>query len=136
MVHVSVGLDDSLLQCLDDRLGGRVRLDLPRRLDEGDAVAVVLLDAGCHGKDVGVEAAFEHLADDLLARRKLLAAAQLEPRRHDHQAPLPDGLPPAVGALDFVVCRHVHARDLGVVEPLLDADLVFRGMLSALSNAR
>ena len=40
---------------------GRLRLDPARRLDEVDAVVVVLLDAGGDGEDVGVE-------DDVLGR--------------------------------------------------------------------
>ncbi len=44
--------------------------DLPRRLDEGDAVAVVLLDAGGDGEDVGVE-------DDVLGREARLLGQQL-----------------------------------------------------------
>ena len=36
-------------------------LDLPRRLDEGDTIAIVLLDARCHGEDVRIE-------DDILGR--------------------------------------------------------------------
>ena len=45
-------------------------LDLPRRLDEGDAVAVVLLDARRHREDVGIE-------DDVLRRKADLLGQQL-----------------------------------------------------------
>ena len=38
-----------------DPRAGAGRLDLPRGLDEGDGVVVVLLEAGGHGQDVGVE---------------------------------------------------------------------------------
>ena len=48
----------------------QVRADLPRRLDEGDAVAVVLLDAGGDGEDVRVE-------DDVLGREADLLGQQL-----------------------------------------------------------
>ena len=46
------------------------RGDLPRRLDEGDAVVVVLLDAGGDGEDVGIE-------DDVLGREAGLFGQQL-----------------------------------------------------------
>ncbi len=45
-------------------------LDLARGLDEGDAVAVVLLDAGGDGEDVGIE-------DDVLGRKADLLGEQL-----------------------------------------------------------
>ena len=49
---------------------GRVAVISPRRLDEVDAVIVVLLDAGRHGEDVGVE-------DDVLGREAGLLGQEL-----------------------------------------------------------
>ena len=55
---------------------GRVCADLPRRLDEVDAVVVVLLDAGRDGEDVRVE-------DDVLGRKAGLFGQQLVGARAD-----------------------------------------------------
>ena len=55
---------------------GSVSRDLPRRLDEVDAVAVVLLDAGRDGEDVRVE-------DDVLGREADLLGQELVGARAD-----------------------------------------------------
>ena len=76
---------------------GRVCADLPRRLDEGDAVAVVLLDAGRDGEDVRVE-------DDVLGRKAGLFGQKLVGARADRDLALE-----RVG-LALLVERHHHDR--------------------------
>ena len=97
----------------------QLRLDLARRLDEGDAVGVVLLDAGGDGEDVGVE-------DDVLGRKADLLGQQLVGALADRHLAR-DGV-----GLALLVERHHHhggavAQHLpGVVEEgvlaLLHAD--------------
>ena len=66
---------------------GRVRGDLAGRLDEVDAVIVVLLDAGGDGEDVGVE-------DDVFRREAGLFGQQLVGARADLDLARPGvGLP-------------------------------------------
>ncbi len=77
---------------------GSFCLDLPRRLDEGDAVAVVLLDAGGDGEDVGVE-------DDVLGREADLLGQQLVGPLADRHLAL-DG----VGLALLVERHHHHGR--------------------------
>jgi hypothetical protein len=55
--------------------------DLPRRLDEGDAIAVVLVDAGGDGEDVGVE-------DDVFGREAGLLGEQFVGARADRNLAL------------------------------------------------
>ncbi len=76
---------------------GQGLADLPRRLDEGDAIAVVLLDAGRDGEDVGVE-------DDVLGREVGLFGQKLVGARADRDFPLE-----RVGLALFVE-RHHHDR--------------------------
>ena len=100
-------------------------LDLPRRLDEGEPIAVVLLDAGRHGEDVGIE-------DDVLGRKADLLGQQLVGALADRHLAL-DGV-----GLALLVERHhddgraVAQHLLGVLQErrlaLLHADRVDDGL--------
>ena len=76
---------------------GQGLADLPCRLDEGDAIAVVLFDAGRDGKDVRVE-------DDVLGRKVGLFRQKLVGARADRDFSLE-----CVGLALFVE-RHHHDR--------------------------
>ena len=85
----------------------QVGADLPRRLDEGDAVAVVLLDAGGDGEDVGVE-------DDVFGREIGLLGEQLIGARADRDFALQ-----RVGLALFVERHDDHRRAIGAHQPRL-----------------
>jgi len=75
----------------------QLRLDAPRRLDEGETITVVLLDAGGNGEDVGIE-------NDVLG-------CEAHPLGEDAVSPLTDGDAPldAVG-LALLIEGHDHRR--------------------------
>ena len=90
--------------------------DQLRRLDEVEAVAIVLLDAGGDGEDVGVD-------DDVVGREADLVDEQVVRPAGDVDLAL-DG----VGLADLVERHHDHGRavveaDAGLLEELLDAFL-------------
>ncbi len=95
----------------DMRMGQRLT-DLPRGLDEGDAIAVVLLDAGRDGEDVGVE-------DDVLGRKIGLLGQQLVGARADRDLALE-----RVGLALFVERHHHHRRAIGAHEASLAQELL------------
>ena len=91
---------------------GRFGADAPRRLDEGDAVAVVLLDAGRDREDVGVE-------DDVLGRKAGLLGQQLVGARADRDLALE-----RVGLALLVERHHDHRRAIGAHQPRLAQELL------------
>ena len=92
---------------------GSCGADLPRRLDEGDAVAVVLLDAGGDGEDVGIE-------DDVLGREARLLGQQLVGAGADRHLALE-----RVGLALFVE-RHDDDRGaIGAHQPRLTQEGLF-----------
>ena len=95
----------------DMRMGQRLT-DLARRLDEGDAVAVVLLDPGRNGEDVGVE-------DDVLGRKAGLFREQLVGARADRDLALE-----CVGLALLVERHHHHRRAIGAHQPGLAQELL------------
>ena len=84
---------------------GQGLADLPRRLDEGDAIAVVLLDAGRDGEDVRIE-------DDVLGREVGLFGQKLVGARADRDLALE-----RVGLALFVERHHHDRRAIGAHEP-------------------
>ena len=84
---------------------GRVARMMPRRLDEGDAVAVVLLDAGRDREDVGIE-------DDVLGREAGLLDEQLVGAGADLDLALQ-----RVGLALFVEGHHDHGGAIGAHQP-------------------
>ena len=97
------------------------RLDLPGGFDEVERVAIVLLDAGGNGEDIGIE-------DDVLRRKTDLFGEQFV-------GALADGnLPFGFGCLSLLIKRHHHhcrpippdeaslAEEFGL--PLLEADRI------------
>ena len=91
---------------------GQGLADLPRRLDEGDAIAVVLLDAGRDGEDVRVE-------DDVLGRKVGLFGQKLVGARADRDFALE-----RVGLALFVERHHHHRRAIGAHQPGLAQELL------------
>ena len=95
---------------------GSVGGDLPRRLDEGDAVAVVLLDAGGDREDVRVE-------DDVLRRKPDLLGQELVGPRADRDLALQ-----RVGLALLVEGHDDHGRAIGAHQP----GMVKKGSLALL----
>ena len=86
---------------------GQRLADLPRRLDEGDAIAVVLLDPGRDRENIGVE-------DDVFGRKAGFLREQLIGARADRDLALE-----RVGLALFVERHHHHRRAIGAHEPRL-----------------
>ena len=83
----------------------QVGADAPGRVDEGDPVAVVLLDAGCDGEDIGIE-------DDVLGREVGLFGQELIGAGADCDLALE-----RVGLALFVERHHHHGRAIGAHQP-------------------
>ena len=81
--------------------------DAPRRLDKGDAIAVMLLDAGRNRENVGVE-------DNVFWRKISLLGQQLVSAAADRDLAL-EGVRLAL----FVEGHHHHRRAIGAHEPRL-----------------
>ena len=87
--------------------------DPARRLDEVDAVAVMLLDAGRDGEDVRVE-------HDVFRRKARLFGEQLVGARADRDLALE-----SVGLALLVEGHHDHRRAVSSHEPRLAQELLF-----------
>ena len=83
----------------------QVGADAPRRLDEGDAVAVVLLDAGCDRKDIGIEHDVFWREVRLLGQKLVGAGADLDLALE------------GVGLALLVERHHHHRRAIGAHQP-------------------
>ena len=91
---------------------GSVSADLARRLDEVDAVIVVLLDAGRDREDVGIE-------DDVLGRKAGLFGEKLVGARADRDLALE-----RVGLALFVERHHDDGGAVGAHQPRLAQKLL------------
>ena len=91
---------------------GQRLTDLPRGLDEGDAIAVVLLDAGRDGEDVGVE-------DDVLGRKAGLLGQKLVGARADRDFALE-----RVGLALLIERHHHHRRAVSAHQPGLPQEFL------------